>query len=403
MRPRWRSTTDAATFSLRSSRSFRRLKPKSWLARSGPAAAWGRRGFRSNKPLQRLAAHTQDLRLPSFLSTTISGDPEQSYFSDGIADDIITELSRFSELLVIARNSSFSFRGRSSDIRDTADRLGAQFIVEGSVRRVSNRIRVNVQLIEAASNAHIWADRYDRDLTDVFLIQDEITRMVVAQVAGHARSALARRNRSLAPAKLSAYDYLLRARQATSSLVSTLQSEPLLRKAIEIDPDLAIAHAILAHLTCIKFYYDGNTSHLADAIEIGQVALRLDPEEPWANYALAIAHMFSRRMRESRQFIDRALSLNSNEVNFLATDALWLTFMGEVEPALKAIDENFPSRPHRSRLVLGCPRDPARQHRKISRSARCAEPPDPDGTVESMLSRDLSSRPRKSGRSQGCG
>jgi tetratricopeptide (TPR) repeat protein len=209
------------------------------------------------------------------------------------------------------------------------------------VRRVSNRIRVNVQLIEAASNAHIWADRYDRDLTDVFQIQDEITRMVVAQVAGHARSALARRNRSLAPDKLSAYDYLLRARQATSSLVSTLESEPLLRKAIEIDPDLAIAHAILAHLTCIKFYYDGNTSHLADAIEIGQVALRLDPEEPWANYALAIAHMFSRRMRESRQFIDRALSLNSNEVNFLATDALWLTFMGEVEPALKAIDETL--------------------------------------------------------------
>jgi TolB-like protein len=269
----------------------------------------------------------------------VSGDPEQIYFSDGITEDIITELSRFRELLVIARNSSFLFRGKSIDVSDVARKLNVQFVVEGSVRKMGNRIRVNVQLIEAATAAHIWAERYDRDLTDVFAIQDEITHVVATQVAGHLRSTVVHRNRSRPTENLSAYDCLLRARQGFGPQYSSLQSEPFLLKAIELDPNLAIAHAMLAHLHCVRFYHTGDRRHLAEALVAGQRALDLDPEEPWASYALGCAFQFSRRSDEAKHCFDRAATLNTNEVTFLAGEALWLVFNGHAEPALQQIDE----------------------------------------------------------------
>jgi adenylate cyclase len=118
----------------------------------------------------------------------LSGDKEQEYFSDGITEDIITELSRFRELRVIARNSSFQFRGGKNDIRDVGRKLDAKFVIEGSIRRAANRIRITVQLIEAASQSHIWSDRYDREMVDVFEIQEEIARTIAIRVAGQARA-----------------------------------------------------------------------------------------------------------------------------------------------------------------------------------------------------------------------
>ncbi|HEX6120446.1 MAG TPA: BTAD domain-containing putative transcriptional regulator [Dongiaceae bacterium] len=269
----------------------------------------------------------------------IGGDPDETYFSDGITDDIITELSRFRELLVIARNSSFAFRGKAVDIQVIARMLGAQFVVEGSVRRAGKRIRMNVQMIDAASMTHIWADRYDRDVTDMFEIQDQITQMVVTQIASQSRSALVHRNRSRSAANLSAYDCLLRARQAMGSLVTAVQSEPLLLKAIELDPDLVVAHAMLGYVHCVKYYYQGDQRHLIDALEAGQTALRLDPEEPWASYTLGTANLFLRRMQKSGYFVERAIAQNPNEPNFLAANALRLCYLGEVDAALRGIDE----------------------------------------------------------------
>src|SRR5215510_9594883 len=225
----------------------------------------------------------------------MSGDPEQTYFSDGIAEDIITELSRFRELLVIARNSSFQFRGKLVDVKEVAHKLRVQFVVEGSVRRGGNRIRVNVQLIDVATTAHIWAERYDRDLTDVFEIQDEITRMVVAQVVGHARTATVDHNRSRLTDNLSAYDYFLRARQVFSPHAGAFVAEPFLMKALELDPNLGVAHAMLAHHHCVRFYYDGNWDHLTHALASAGKALDLDPEEPWPNYVQGISLLFLRR------------------------------------------------------------------------------------------------------------
>jgi len=269
----------------------------------------------------------------------MSGDSEQVYFSDGIAEDIITELSRFRELLVIARNSSFQFRGKSVDIRGVADKLGVQFVVEGSVRRGGNRIRVNVQLIDAATTAHIWAERYDRDLTDVFEIQDEITRMVVAQVVGHARAAVVDHNRSRPTDNLSAYDYFLRARQVFTPHAGAFVAEPFLMKALELDPNLGVAHAMLAHLHCVRFYYDGNWDHLTNALASAGKALDLDPEEPWPNYAQGISLLFSRRFGEAEPYFEKALALNGNEVRFLAGHALFLGYMKRTDLALREIDE----------------------------------------------------------------
>jgi adenylate cyclase len=140
----------------------------------------------------------------------MSGDPEQQYFSDGITEDIITELSRFRSHTVIARNSSFQYRDKSADVRRIGRDLGAEYVVEGSVRRVGNHIRVTAQLIEAASGNHLWAERYDRELEDIFVVQDEIVRTIVGALPGRIMEAGARSAGRKRPENLAAYDYLLR-------------------------------------------------------------------------------------------------------------------------------------------------------------------------------------------------
>src|SRR5262249_31650949 len=143
----------------------------------------------------------------------ISGDAEQSYFSDGLTEDIIAGLSRFSELLVIARNSSSQFRGKIIDVREIGRQLSVPFVVEGNGRKASNTVRVTVELIDVSSGAHVWAEQYDRALTDVFAMQDEITASVLNQIVGHARTVVATRIRAQPTGSLSAYDLFLQARE----------------------------------------------------------------------------------------------------------------------------------------------------------------------------------------------
>ena len=147
--------------------------------------------------------------------TNMSGDPEQQYFSDGITEDIITELSRFRAIFVIARNSSFQYRDKAVDVRRIARELGAHYVVEGSVRKVATRIRITVQLVEAAGGTHLWADRYDRPVEDVFAIQDEVVRTIVATLAGRLEATGAEGLRRRPTASLSAYE-CVSARQRSS-------------------------------------------------------------------------------------------------------------------------------------------------------------------------------------------
>ena len=151
--------------------------------------------------------------------TNMSGDPSQDYFSDGITEDIITELSRFAELLVIARNSSFRYKGQSVDVRQVGRELGVRYVLEGSVRRAGDRIRISAQLIDAATGAHRWAERYDRKLEDVFAVQDEVARTIVAVLAVHVNKAETERVLAKPPATWQAYDYYLRAADSCGSLL----------------------------------------------------------------------------------------------------------------------------------------------------------------------------------------
>jgi TolB-like protein/DNA-binding SARP family transcriptional activator len=183
----------------------------------------------------------------------VSGDPEQQYFSNGITEDIITELSRFRSLFVIARHSSFAFKSTQSSIREIASGLGVAYVVEGSVRRAGSRVRIGAQLIDACTLAHLWAERYDREMRDIFAVQDDAARSVASAVSGRVEAAGRDRVERLSPDALTAYDYVLRAKALTSNYTRTDNARALAcaERAVELDPSSARAHT---HSAWCHFY-----------------------------------------------------------------------------------------------------------------------------------------------------
>ena len=270
----------------------------------------------------------------------MSGDPEQDYFSDGITEDIIAELSKFKEFLVIARNSSFQFRGKANDVAEVAKKLGVQYIVEGSVRKIGNRVRVTVQLIDASSTAHIWGEHYDRELDDIFAIQDEITQMIAARLARQARTAIASRARARPTDNMSAYDFYLRALQLAAVYDTVLEAEPFLRQAVKLDPRFAAAHAMLGFVESIKFYWVYyNPDHLHAGLEMAKTALQLDPDEAYGHLATGFALLYLHRFKQAEFSLDRAVALNPNDPFILSIRALLLNYTARPDEALVEIDE----------------------------------------------------------------
>ena len=187
--------------------------------------------------------------------TNMSGDPSQDYFSDGITEDIITELSRFSELFVIARNSSFQYKGKSPDIRQVGRELGVRYVLEGSIRRAGDRVRITAQLIDAATGAHRWAERYDRELKDVFAVQDEVARTIVAILAAHVTRPRPSARFYKPPATWQAYDYYMQAADTSRLLLVVIESAASFTRRgdswsrhLAIDPNYARAYAMLRDL-----------------------------------------------------------------------------------------------------------------------------------------------------------
>ncbi len=272
----------------------------------------------------------------------MSGDPEQIYFSDGITEDIIAELGKFREFLVIARNSSFQFRGKANELADVASKLGVQYVVEGSVRKIGNRVRVTVQLTDAAVMAHVWGEHYDRELDDIFAIQDEITQMVAARLARQARTAIASRARARPTSNMSAYEAYLRALQlaATYDHDTVSAAEPLLRQAVKLDPRFAAAHALLSLVETLKFFWIFyNPDVLHSGLEIARTALQLDPDEAYGHLATGFAHLYLRQFRQAEISLDRARALNPNDPFILAIRALHLNYTDRPHEALVEIDE----------------------------------------------------------------
>ncbi|CAN7301507.1 winged helix-turn-helix domain-containing tetratricopeptide repeat protein [Rhizobium sp. LjRoot254] len=270
----------------------------------------------------------------------MSGDPEQDYFSDGITEDIIAELGKFKEFLVIARNSSFQFRGKANDLAEVAKRLGVQYVVEGSVRKINNRVRVSVQLIDVSSMAHIWGEHYDRELDDIFAIQDEITHMTATRLARQARTAITSRARARPTDNMSAYEFYLRALQLAAVYETAHEAEPFLRQAIKLDPRFAAAHAMLSVVETLKLYwvfYDPDL--FRPALEIARTALQLDPDEAYGHLASGFALLYLRQFKQAEISLDRAVALNPNDPFILTVHALLLNYTNRPEEALDVINE----------------------------------------------------------------
>jgi adenylate cyclase len=291
-----------------------------------------------------------------------SGDPRQEYFCDGITEDVITELSRFSELSVIARNSTFRYKGKTIDIRQTAQELGVQYVLEGSIRRDGNRVRINAQLIDAATGAHRWAERYDRELTDVFAVQDEVACTIAAILAAHVNKAEAERALLKPPATWEAYEYYLRSTQtflqyetSRRTKTSLYEARRLLEQSLAIDPNYARAYAMLswtlmyAYLEPVDDDYISPTA-IDRAHTLAETAVNLDVRLPQAHAQLGWVLLWKRKHDAAIAEFRQAVALNPNFVDNRIGHVL--TYAGQPARAVEVLRSNTRLDPFQSPIWL---------------------------------------------------
>ncbi|MHC2331767.1 adenylate/guanylate cyclase domain-containing protein [Bradyrhizobium sp. USDA 4454] len=270
----------------------------------------------------------------------MSGDPAQDYFSDGIAEDIITELSRFRSLFVVARNSSFSLRGKT-DVNEVGRRLGIRYLVEGSVRKADKRVRVTVQLLDAASGNHLWGERYDRKLEDIFVVQDEITRAVVSTLPGRLENAdrdLAKRKQT---SNITAYDLVLLGNERWRRLTRKDLADALdyFRSAVALDSHYARAHANVAWThVCNVFLEAADASSLDEALRHVEIALDIDDSDAWSHGVFGQLLFLLKRDDEAEIHFKRALEFNPNDADVAAVFGNVLVYWGRWREALTWIE-----------------------------------------------------------------
>jgi len=296
--------------------------------------------------------------------TNMSGDPEQEYFSDGITEDIITNLSRFHGLLVMARNSSFAFKGKPTKVQDVARELGVAYVVEGSVRRAADRVRITAQLIDAGTGNHLWAERYDREMRDIFALQDEVAQSVASTVSGRVEAAGRDRAVRLSEIELEAYDLLLRAKALMSkySKVGNERALACAERAVELDPTSARAHTYAAW--CLRYNYmfwwtADRTVTLAKAYELAKRAVDLDETDSLAHCILGLIHLARREFDEARLEIERAVELNPNDPEARRYLGFFLAAAGNPDAGIKEMDVAKQLNPFDTRWVpwirgIGC-------------------------------------------------
>ncbi|HKD57462.1 MAG TPA: winged helix-turn-helix domain-containing protein [Hyphomicrobiaceae bacterium] len=264
--------------------------------------------------------------------TNLSAETDE-YFADGLTEDIITNLARFRDLRVIGGASSFQFKGRAFDLADLCTRTQAGYVVQGSVRRAAGRVRISVQLIEGATGVQLWGDRYDREMVDIFALQDEVTRTIAATLGVKMQDVVLQRALKKSAAELSAYDCLLRARRYTWMLSADMHAEArdLLEKAVELDPLSADAHALLANVYLGEHRFEMNPrpNPIGRALVHALAATRLDPQNAYARCWLAIVHFFRGENEKFEAEAQLALSLNPNDPETLADVGHYYAFMGQ--------------------------------------------------------------------------
>ena len=299
-------------------------------------------------------APPEDLPGPSIAVlafNNMSGDDDQQYFSDGISEDITTDLSKIRGLLVIARNSAFAYRDRAVNIAEVCRELGVRYVLEGSVRRSGQRVRINAQLIDGTTGGHVWADRYDRDLTDIFSVQDEVTREIVSAILPTLTPADSKQESQRETPVFEAYDYFLRGREF--ALLDTeegmRQAQPLLQQAIDLDPEFSSAYSYLARCYALNEINQwGAPEHrsLQRALQLGEKAVSLNPGNPHAHFAVGTTALWLKKFDQARVEILRALELEPNFSDGHAAYGMIQIYTGEAEQALDSLATAMRLDPH---------------------------------------------------------
>jgi adenylate cyclase len=327
---------------------------------SRPIRAYAVRAGAHSAPIERLSSPPLPNR-PSIAVLpfeNMSGDPEQEYFADGMVEEIITALSRFKSLFVIARNSSFTFKGRAVDIKEVGRRLGVRYVLEGAVRKASGKVRITGRLIDAVTGTHIWADRFERDLTDVFALQDEVTVAVVSAIGPKLRQAeiaMATRRR---PENLTAYDCFLRALpqfnlETREGLAEAIR---LAHRALELDPRFGLAAALAGscHMRNVLFGYSPDPQFdRKEAVRLVRLAMSIDDGDPDTLAAASVITAFMVGDREiGIEMSDRAIALNPN--SFYAWNARGFVYQvaGRPEEAVQSFERAIRMSPVAPELYL---------------------------------------------------
>ncbi len=272
----------------------------------------------------------------------MSGEAEQEFFADGLTEDILTELSRFRDLLVISRNSVFVHKNKAVNVQAVAREFGVDYVLEGSVRKALNRVRVTVQLIDAETDTHIWAERYDRELEDIFAIQDEITSAIVATLRGRVEAATQDRAKRKRTENMAAYEYVLTGKvlHHWSARDANAEALRMLDRAIELDPKYAHAHAWRGCVLGQRWVYGWCEDKDATWNEIArelQIALSLDDNDADVHRILAALHLTSHNHEKAVHHQERALSLNPNNDLIVVQQGEMLTWMGRPQEGIEWI------------------------------------------------------------------
>ncbi|MDA9425141.1 MULTISPECIES: adenylate/guanylate cyclase domain-containing protein [Bradyrhizobium] len=298
----------------------------------------------------------------------MSGDPEQEFFADGLTEDIITELSRFHDLLVISRNSTFVYKGKAVKVQDVGREFGVDYVIEGSVRKAGGRVRVTVQLIDAETDRHIWAERYDRELQDIFAIQDEMTRAIVATLPGRVEAATHDRTKRKQTDNMPAYECVLAAKllHHRSTRDDNAQAQTLLNRALAMDPNYAHAHAwkacVLGQCWIYGWCVDREATFEQVASEL-EIALALDDNDADVHRILAALNLTHHDYEKAAYHQERALALNPNYDLVVVQQGELLTWLGLPEEGIDWIRKAMRLNPYH----------PERFWSHLGRAYYCAE------------------------------
>jgi TolB-like protein/Tfp pilus assembly protein PilF len=287
----------------------------------------------------------------------MSSDPEQEYFSDGVVEDIITDLSKITGLFVIARNSSFAYKGRQPDIRNVCRELGVRYVLEGSVRKADDRVRVTAQLIDGTTGGHLWAERYDRRLHDIFTVQDEITREIVSALAPRLTPDERGRPDSRHTENLEAYEHFLRGRDQAfrDTPAANAQAREMLERAIELDPGFSLAFSHLSRNHVIAYvnrWGDDPDGSLVRAMELGERAVELDGANPHAWFAVGAAALWMKQHDRAVAAAERCLAIEPNFAEGHAVLGLIHVYSGKPREAIAALRVAMRLDPHYRDIYL---------------------------------------------------